>query len=383
MISFDLTSFRRKHGRLKMGQMSYYLTAFSFISLHFLMVSSLSMSPAQAQNQKTNLTDSQIFRVPSASIKNSGTNSSANLQTRQLIRKSSRSKSEKVASEFRMSELLKTPRSRYLSPVSGVTVGQNPQAEAKSGSDIFSGTFYLIRGTSPRAEKPEESNARKEALVYYLLLGARFNENWSAGTEITYSQDLNQRSRSAWSDTPLALTYRGLKPAPALGMSAALIGVMPTSNASKNRALQYGLGGGLRFWITPAYMPISEKLSLSLYANLIKGNHSRQFDEPAHPDSPIDYFNSYTSRQTLSLGYKGEIFFASIDFNHRNAITYENKLKEAYLHAETLGVVLDDRFTLALSHEMGGPAHDENGQSNYYFYSNDNSYYSAIVGVSF
>lgn len=307
----------------------------------------------------------------------------ATSSTRKLIRKGERVRVERVASEFRMSEYIKRPDSRYLSPVSGATVGQTPTSEMQGVSDIFSGTLYFIRGTTPRAENPEEGPARKEGLTYYLLAGARINENWSTGTEITYNQDIAKPQRSAWGDTPVVLTYRGLKPAPALGMSTSLIGVIPTSNASKNRALQYGVGGGLRFWITPAYMPFSEKLNLSLYANLIKGVHSRQFDEPKTPEGQPDYFNSYTSRQTVSFGYKGEIFFASIDFHHRNAITYENKLKESYLHSETLGVVLNNRYTLALSHEFGGPAHQENGQSNYYFYSNDTSYYSAILGLSF
>ncbi len=304
-------------------------------------------------------------------------------KSRNLLRQSARTKVERVAQELRMSEYVKTPQSRYLSPVSGMTVGQTENTQTASAPKIFAGTIYLIRGTTPRAENPEVGPAKKEAMTYYGLFSAKISDNWATGTEVMYNQDLNQPKRSDWADTPLVLTYRGLKPAPALGMSTSLIGVIPTSNGSKQRALQHSLGGAMRFWINSAYMPFSEKLNFSVYANLLKGTHSRQYDPPATAEGDPTYFNSYTSRQTVSLSYNGDIFFASVDFHHRNAITYNNTLKESYLHTESIGFVIDKKYTLALSHEFGGPAHQENGQSNYYFFSDETSYYSAILGFSF
>lgn len=284
--------------------------------------------------------------------------------------------------EFRLSQKLK-PRTRYFAPIASnqstpVSMTSTGKASTDANeSKIISGGLVIGRGSTPKPENPEISNARLENTSYLGYLVAKISDKWLAVTEFGYVQNLNQPKKSGWADTPVLISYTGFEPAPALSMTTSLMGVAPTSNASKNRSLQYAAGGELKFGIKPAYMPLTDKWKLSVGANLLKNVVSNKESETG------EFYNSWTSRQFISLDYADEVFFASAIFYHRNAIDFENTLKETYLHREMIGVKFLKRFSAALAHDFGGPAFQENGQSNYFFYSTESSYYSVLLGVSF
>ncbi|MNL58623.1 hypothetical protein D3C87_1822730 [compost metagenome] len=84
--------------------------------------------------------------------------------------------------------------------------------------------------------------------------------------------------------------------------------------------------------------------------------------------------NQYSSSQSLSLSYDfPRNFSISADFVHKNAVSYQGSIKEAYEFSQELSYQFNSFLAAAVGHSTSGNALRPNGQDYQFDIYNENT----------
>lgn len=247
---------------------------------------------------------------------------------------------------------------------SSTVAGQTPAA-----TPLLSGFIQLSRSTSLY---DFHDGTRGDGMDYSARLNMAFSKNYTFRLEGAYSQDLNNADSSDplandFSDTSLSLIHQpvALGKLFLLGYSAGL--VAPTSKNSRTlQNLQGGASGSLMIMVNPDRL-IS---GLTLVGGLSLRKNFHQYDTAINGSVNT----AYSSSQTFSIGYDWASGVGiSASFIHKNGLTYQNNIKEAFEHNEELGYTINKTFAVAVGHTNAGNALKENGSDSNLALINDNT----------
>lgn len=251
---------------------------------------------------------------------------------------------------------------------SSTTVIQDP----RHGS-IFSGFVSMSRSTNLY---DYQDGSRRDGMDYSMRFNLKLSRDYSVRLDGAYSQDLKDKANDDFSDTSLSFVRTPV----ALG-SALLIGyklgvVAPTSKDSHIRQnLEGATSGSLIAMINPdRLIP-----GLAIVSGLSLRKNFHQYQTAL--DGSVN--TEYSSTQSLSLSYDFTSNLSlSADFVHRNGLTYQNNIKEAFDLSQELSYGVTKSVTMAVGHTNSGNMLKPNGQDSNLAVVNDNTsivYGSATV----
>ena len=204
------------------------------------------------------------------------------------------------------------------------------------------------------------------------LFSYKINKTYSLVSAVSYSQDLKTPESSDFGDLPVTLAHSPWIISKTFSLSQSATLLLPASkDSSKRVGMQFGIGTGISLSVNDGILipGLSIKSGLSL---------SRLFDKyETALDGRVN--TEYSAKQTISSTYSYKKFSASIEFVHKNALSYQGSLKEGFEHTEELGYSMNDQISFALGHTLAGSALKANGSDSNVSLINDND--SKVYGA--
>lgn len=201
-------------------------------------------------------------------------------------------------------------------------------------------------------------------------------KNYSLSTIVAYSNDLRKSESSDWDDTPVRLAVSPWAISQTLYFSPSYFIVVPTSkDSSVRQSMHLAAGAGLGFGFNEGILipGLALRTSLSL---------SRLFHEyETALDGKVN--SQYSSKQSISGVYSLKKFSLTLEVLHRNSMTYQGNLKEAFEHTEELSFAVSDHFSLAVGHGLHGSVYKANAQDTNLslINENDSKVYGAVSAI--
>ncbi len=192
-----------------------------------------------------------------------------------------------------------------------------------------------------------------------------FAEKYKLNSIFYYNQNLNTQ-KGDWDDLDLSLVK---KPAPLFSrllFAPGILGVIPMAKSSYIRKeYQGGIGGVAKFSFEPRTFVggLDFKFSLSLIKNAFK--YETTLD--GKPNS------EYSSVQKFVASHAYKKLTTSLIFLHLNTLSFQNEIRESFIHFEEIGYDFNSRFSVAVGHANTGSALKPNGQDSNILLINENS----------
>lgn len=235
-------------------------------------------------------------------------------------------------------------------------------AKPKPPESRFNGSVNLARYGSL---VDHQDGTRMDSLDTSLSMSYMVTENYKLGSLFYYSQNL-KTEMGDWDDANLSFSRKAAPLFSRLLFSPAIVATAPMSKDSRIRQ-EYlgGIGAAGRFSFQPGTFVggLDFKFSISLSRN------SFQY-ETATNGKPN---NQYSSVQKLVATQNYKKLTSSIVFFHINTLSFQNELRESFMHMEELSYEFSPRFSAAIGHANVGSALKPNGQDNNILLINENS----------
>ncbi|MFZ4402539.1 MAG: hypothetical protein ACOYOK_00415 [Pseudobdellovibrionaceae bacterium] len=242
--------------------------------------------------------------------------------------------------------------------------------------NLFSGVFQASRNTSLYDFKDGTRTDSVDYLVDIILNKAPLTRS-PIILEFTYSQDLNDSSKSDFGDTVLITKFPAILKGKNLAFTTDAQFIFPTSKSSRDvKQLNLGVGPNFAIALTPENQ-ISKNLKLKLSASLI-----RLFNKyTTGTDGKV--LNEWASKQTLAAGYTfADKLYIDAELAHRNRKDYENNITEVYENQQEIGWNFNKNFSVGLGH-TNAQSPTPGGDSTLYFLSENSSKYYGILSINF
>lgn len=226
----------------------------------------------------------------------------------------------------------------------------------------FSGSFGLSQYGSLYNR---EDGTKKESIDASLSLAYNFAQNYKADGYFYYSQN-TRIQEGDWDDINLSINKKSKPWFSRLLYSPGLIGIVPLSKESRLlKEYLGGIGGILRFSFTPG--TFINGFDLKFSASVIRNSYKYE----TATDGKLN--SAYTSIQKLRAGYSYKNWGLNGALIHINTLSFENQLRESFVHYEELGYDFTKQFGVAIGHANIGSALKPNGQDNNILLINENS----------
>lgn len=226
----------------------------------------------------------------------------------------------------------------------------------------FSGSVNVSRYGSM---VDHQDGTRYDSLDTTANFAYEFSTKYKLSSLFYYSQNL-KTDKGDWDELILSFSHAPIGLYSRLLVSPALLGMIPMSkDANFRQEFKGGLGAGLRFSFAPNTFVggLDFKFSVSLYRNFFEA-------ETATDGKPN---SEYSSIQKITASHTYKKISSSIVFYHINALTYQNNIKESFMHFEEIGYNFTDSFSLAVGHGNIGSGLKPNGQDNNILITDENS----------
>ncbi len=240
-----------------------------------------------------------------------------------------------------------------------------PQVEPET--PLVSGSFAIDRATSLNDFK---DGTRQDGIDYILNLGLNLSKTYNLSLRSGFSQDLHDSQKDDFADSIFSLNHATYSWGRYLQISPSVAAIAPTSKSSSQVENLQGAGRlGATFSLNPLINP-----QLALGLTLSGGQNFHAYET----DINGAVLNKYAFRQTFAVGYSWGPFALSGTFIHKNGVTYQNNLTEAFEHVEEASYTYK-KYSFALGHTNKGAAFKENGSDSNYALINEND--SVVYGA--
>lgn len=245
---------------------------------------------------------------------------------------------------------------------SGTTKIQTTVSNAKPAQSPFSGSVNIARYGSL---VDHQDGTRMDSLDTSLSLSYLFAETYKLSSLFYYSQNLKTENGD-WDELNLSFSKKAVPLVSRMLFSPGLIAIVPMSKDARIRQ-EYigGLGALGKFSFQPGTFVggLDFKFSISLT------KHSYKY-ETATNGKPN---NEYSSIQKLTASHNYKKLTTTVVFYHINTMTFQNELRESFMHFEEIGYDFNSRIGVAIGHGNIGSALKPNGQDNNILLINENS----------
>lgn len=223
-----------------------------------------------------------------------------------------------------------------------------------------------------------QDGSRKDSLDYQTRLSLKLNTNYSLRLDSGYSQDLKNSENNDFGDSSLTLARAPTPLGKLFLLGGSMSAVAPTSKDSRIRqGLQTAFSTGFNLAINPKRL--LPGVSIAGSASVRKNVH--QYETAL--DGSVN--TEYSSGQSISVAYQNTAGISiSGEFIHKNGLTYQGNIKEAFEHTEELGYSINDNLSAAVGHTNAGSILKANGQdSNLALINNNTSIVYVSMGLTF
>ncbi|MFM6930157.1 MAG: hypothetical protein ACKOX6_16925 [Bdellovibrio sp.] len=226
------------------------------------------------------------------------------------------------------------------------------RAEQASQFPIASGFIQASRSTNLY---DFQDGSRQDGMDYTARLNINFTKIHLIRIDSGYTQNITNPETSDWNDTSISF-----RKSPTLMSWPVLVGynvggVIPTSKDSYKRQNSKGSATvGLTVAVNPTVL--MDGVGITGIISLAKNFHDYETDINGK------VLNQYTSSQILSLSYEWPVGISvSANLVHRNALTYQNNIRESFEISEELSYEISKMFSVAVGHSNSGNALKPNG----------------------
>lgn len=226
------------------------------------------------------------------------------------------------------------------------------KAEQASQFPMVSGFVQASRSTSLY---DFQDGTRQDGMDYSARLNINFTKIHLIRIDAGYTQNINNPESSDWNDTSISF-----RKTPTLMSWPILLGysvgaVIPTSKDSNTRQNSQGSATAS---VTAALNPSVLMAGFGVTGILSFARNFHQYET----DINGKVLNQYSSSQTLALSYEWPVGISiSATLVHRNALTYQNNIRESFEISEELGYEINKTFSVAVGHTNSGNALKANG----------------------
>ena len=244
-------------------------------------------------------------------------------------------------------------------PIIKKTIKKIQPPAAQTG---FSGSASIARYGSM---VDHQDGTRFDSLDTTASFAYTFLEKYKLSSLFYYSYNLKKQDGD-WDDLSLSFAHTPMTLYSRLQVSPALLGTVPMSkDATIRQELKGGIGTGLRFSFLPNTFVggLDFKFSVSLFRNFFAA-------ETATDGKPNSEYSS-VQKGTAIYAYKKAN--ASITFIHLNSLTYQNNIKESFMHFTEIGYDFTKAFSASIGHANIGSALKPNGQDSNILFINENT----------
>ncbi len=244
---------------------------------------------------------------------------------------------------------------------------------------VVSGFFQMARSTNLYEPK---DGGRKDGVDYTSRLVFKLNEKLSLRFDGGFSQDLKMPEANDVNDMAIALVRTPISLSRFLMLGYNVSTIAPLSKESRNnQGLKSALGGALSLSLNPECTLGTLAGGLNLVTAITLKRNFHEYETAA--DGAVG--SQYTSAQVASTAYQFTSGVGlSMEYVHKNGITYQNNLKEAFEISEEISYSLTQMFTVALGHTNSGNALKSNGQdSNFALVNPETSIYYGSLNLTF
>lgn len=233
------------------------------------------------------------------------------------------------------------------SAASSTTVVQDP----RHGS-IFSGFVQAVGATSLYDYQDGTSSS---GLDYSLRFNLKLSKDYTLRLDGSYSQDPKRPQNDDFNDTSLGLVRAPFELGKLIKLGYKVGAVAPTSKKSSTlQNMQGAATAGLTVMINPdRLIP-----GLAVVSGLSLRRNFHQYDTAMNGEVNTQY----SSSQSLSVGYDWAYGISTtVEFVHKNGLTYQNNIKESFEHTEEIGYEINKTISVAVGHTNSGNALKPNG----------------------
>lgn len=232
---------------------------------------------------------------------------------------------------------------------SSTTLVQRP----KKDTSIFSGFFNVARSTNLY---DFQDGTRGDGVAYLGRLNANLGSSFTLRVDGGYNQDLKDSTKNDFADTVISLRSTPMNLGKTFLFSYNAGFAAPTSKVSSE---VQGMYASARAGAVLAINSNRLIKGFSVVSSIVVARNFHEFET-----SKVGAVNNqYSSTQSLSLNYDfPRNFSISADIVHKNAISYQGILKEAYEISEELSYQVNSNFGIAVGHSNSGNALRPNGQ---------------------
>ncbi len=242
---------------------------------------------------------------------------------------------------------------------------QNPKIQStkiKPAESNFTGSINVARVGSL---VDNQDGTKTDSVDSTLSLSYLFAEKYKLNSTFYYNQNLNT-DKGDWDDLDLSLVKKPTPLFSRLLFAPGILGVVPMAKNSYIRK-EYlgGVGAVAKFSFEPRTFVggLDFKFSFSLIKNAFK--YETTID--GKPNS------EYSSIQKFVASHAYKNLTTSLIFLHLNNVSFQNELRESFLHFEEIGYNFNSRFSVAIGHANTGSALKPNGQDTNILLINENS----------
>ncbi|MGE5086973.1 MAG: hypothetical protein ACM3MG_11775 [Bacillota bacterium] len=242
---------------------------------------------------------------------------------------------------------------------STVAVNQNAafnsstmRAEQASEFPMVSGFIQASRSTNLY---DFQDGTRQDGMDYIARVNINLTKIHLIRIDGGYTQSMTNPEMSDWNDTSISFRKNPTLISWPVLLGYSVGGVIPTSKDSYKR--QNSIASATTS-LTAAINPSVLKPGVSVTGILSFAKNFHEYET----DINGKVLNQYTSSQILSLSYEWPARISiSANLVHRNALTYQNNIRESFEISEELGYDINKRFSVALGHSNSGNALKPNG----------------------
>lgn len=188
---------------------------------------------------------------------------------------------------------------------------------------------------------------------------------YTLASEIQYQQDIKDAANDDWGDVPLTLTRRGIETSTNTTGSLGATVLLPASKASR---ILNNLQAGIRLSGT-IYNKPGTLGGLILGASLSLGQNLHQYETSLAGD----VLNQYVSNQVIFAEYSSGRLSLSTQFVHRNALSYQGSLSEAFDSTQEAKFGITPAVEVSVGHTNSGDIFKANGRDSNVSLINENS----------
>jgi hypothetical protein len=258
-------------------------------------------------------------------------------------------------------------------------VSQTSKTARPPATPMVSGFFQMARSTNLYEPK---DGVRRDGVDYTARLVFKLNEKLNLRFDGGFAQDLKMPESNDMNDMAIALVRTPIRLSRFLMLGYNVSTIAAISRESRiNLGLKSALGGALSLSLKPECVlgTLAEGLSLAAAISLKRNIH--EYDTAA--DGAVG--SQYTSAQVVSTAYQFSSGIGlSMEYVHKNGLTYQNNLKESFEISEEISYSLTEMITAALGHSNAGNALKSNGQdSNFALINPETSIYYGSLNLTF